>query len=175
MYSVMNSDPRNLTAFLEQYAFEPPMDNTVESMERAVEKLQSGCTTFLERVGYDSDRIEDRVYLEPKGSSELDQFMADFLIRQRTTESIRIIASTRMGERHEVNHERNSVMSMDISSQYFDYFGALDYRYFIIFTNYYLIIAEPDGSLDAYAYDRLTESEAGEIKAQISPLRNHDN
>ncbi|WP_135365025.1 hypothetical protein [Halosimplex halophilum] len=169
----MSSDPQNLAAFLEQYAFEPSVDYTLESAERGVEKLESGCTTFLEKVGYDPDRIEHRVYLDPGKSSGLDQFVADFVIRQRTTESIRILASTGMGERHDINHERNSVTSMDISSRYFDYFDALDYRFFIIFTNQYLLIAEPDGSLDAYAYDRLTESEAEEIKTQISPLREH--
>ncbi|ELY77251.1 hypothetical protein [Natrinema gari] len=115
------------------------------------------------------------MYLEPEESSELDRFVADFVIRQRATDSIRILASTWMGERHDVNHERNSVTSMDITSQYFDYFNALDYHFFIIFTNYYLIIAEPDGSLDTYAYDRLTESEVEEIKTRIGPLREHGN
>lgn len=171
----MSSDSQNIAAFLEQYAFEQSGDYTVESAERGVEKLESGCTTFLEKVGYGSDRIEHRVYLEPEGSSELDQFVADFVIRQRTTESIRILASTSMGERHDVNHDRNSVTSMDLYFQYFDYFGVLDYRFSIIFTNYYLIIAEPDGSLDAYAYDRLTESETEKIKTKIGPLREHDN
>lgn len=171
----MSSDPQNIAAFLEQYAFEQSMEYTVESTEKDVEKLESGCTTFLERVGYDSDRIEHRVYLEPEGSSDLDEFVADFVIRQRTTESIRILASTCMGRRHEVNHERNSVTSMDLSSRYFDYFGALDYQFFIIFTNHYLIIAEPDGSLDTYAYNRLTESEAEGIKTQIGPLREQNN
>ncbi|WP_255194687.1 hypothetical protein [Natronobeatus ordinarius] len=169
----MGSDSGNVAEFLKQYAFEPSADYTVESAERGVEKLESGCSAFLEKVGYDSDRIEHRVYLDPEGSSDLDQFVADFVIRQRTTESIRILACTLMGERHDVNHERNSVTSMDLASRYFDYFGTLDYRFFIIFTNYYLIIAEPDGSLDVYAYDRLTKSEAEEIRTQISPLREH--
>ncbi|WP_160164306.1 hypothetical protein [Natrinema gari] len=42
----MSSDSQNIAAFLEQYAFGPSADYTVESAERGMEKLESGCTTF---------------------------------------------------------------------------------------------------------------------------------
>lgn len=166
----MSPNNLDIATFLDHYSFTPSVEHTTESAERGVEKLESGCSTFLEIVGYDPDRFERRVYLDPDEHADLDRFAADIVIRQRTTESIRILASTWMGDRNDVNHERKSVTSMDLSSRYFDYFEALDYRFFLIFTNYYLIIAEPDGSLDAYAYDRITEAEAQEIKTQIGPL-----
>lgn len=164
----------DLQEYLSEFAFPYPEAQEPAAFEDAIERVESRCFDFLKELGYDTSNIYQNVSL-PVPTSEIedvdlpDNFEAQYVVGSSPASTPYIIADICLGTHAEITHYYNAIHSSSFLTEYFPYFEVLDYHFFIILSNQYLVIAQPHGVFSAYLHSELTKSESEDILQLLDP------
>lgn len=163
-----------LHEFLINFSFPYPEVGDLAGLEDGVGKVDNGLFEFLKKLGYNTDKIFKMITLSasfPENSDPYlsDEFVADYLVGQSPASTPYIIAEASLGMPDEIDHQRNAIFAKGALENYPDYFPALNFGFFLIFTNQYLVIATADRGIKAYLHEELSKEDVAEIQELLAP------